>query len=222
VGVTSTSPPRTRTRLEELLPLYRSWASSAEVRFVNVGTEVDGVASTPSASGEAGMMIDIHDEYRLTATSAPAQLMTVEGIRGNEECPRAHNCALPSPFPLRPATTPPAVTTAASRTLAPTSSPSRVTTPMAVLSSTTTRMYKAEPELDFCVRCRPFVTTRAPSRQDRTYATIGGARDAWFVGSINALELRTLTIPLAFHDPASPTPRTSTATARRTVPTAPA
>ena len=43
------------------------------------------------------MMVDIHDEYRLTGIQKTfPNVMTVEGICGNEEMPcAAHNCALP-------------------------------------------------------------------------------------------------------------------------------
>ena len=47
--------------------------------------------------GEYGLMVDIHDEYRPTGFSRTyPNLMTQEGIRGNEEMPDAtHNMTLP-------------------------------------------------------------------------------------------------------------------------------
>ena len=109
-------------RLDELLPLYTSWGIvGMKYGFVNVGSQKWTVwlSDAIRKAGEARMMIDIHDEYRLTGNQRTwPNVMTVEGIRGNEEMPEApHNCALPfTRYLCGPATTRPAGTTDASKT----------------------------------------------------------------------------------------------------------
>jgi alpha-glucosidase len=87
-------------RLDDLLPLYKSWGvAGMKYGFVNVGSQqwTAWLHDAIRKAGEAGMMIDIHDEYRLTGNQRTwPNVMTVEGIRGNEGMPAApHNCALP-------------------------------------------------------------------------------------------------------------------------------
>ena len=87
-------------QLDDLLPLYRQWGiSGIKFGFVQVGNQQwstwlhDAVAKC----AEYGLMVDIHDEYRPTGLSRTyPNLMTQEGIRGNEEMPDAgHNVLLP-------------------------------------------------------------------------------------------------------------------------------
>jgi alpha-glucosidase len=64
-------------------------------------------------------------------------------------------------------------------------------------------MYKADPELDFW-RQIPTVwdDTKVLNAKIGAYATVARRSGGdWFVGSINALERRTLTIPLTFLTP---------------------
>ncbi len=87
-------------RLDDLLPLYKSWGvAGLKYGFVNVGSQkwTTWLSDAIRKAGEAGLMIDIHDEYRVTGNQRTwPNMMTVEGIRGNEEMPAAaHNCALP-------------------------------------------------------------------------------------------------------------------------------
>lgn len=67
--------------------------------FVNVGNQEwrKWVTDAIAAAAERKLLVDIHDEYRLTGIQKTyPNVMTVEGICGNEEMPNAaHDCALP-------------------------------------------------------------------------------------------------------------------------------
>ena len=87
-------------QLDEILPLYKSWGiAGIKFGFVQVGSQVwtkwmhDAVAKCAAY----GLIVDVHDEYRPTGVSRTwPNLMTQEGIRGNEEFPDAtHNVTLP-------------------------------------------------------------------------------------------------------------------------------
>lgn len=87
-------------QLNELLPLYQQWGiSGIKFGFVQIGNQQwstwlhDAVAKC----AEYGIMVDIHDEYRPTGLSRTyPNLLTQEGIGGNEEMPDAtHNVTLP-------------------------------------------------------------------------------------------------------------------------------
>lgn len=87
-------------QLDQLLPLYREWGiSGIKFGFVHIGSQQwstwlhDAVAKC----AEYGIMVDVHDEYRPTGLSRTyPNLLTQEGIRGNEEMPDAdHNTLLP-------------------------------------------------------------------------------------------------------------------------------
>ena len=87
-------------QLDELLPLYKSWGvAGLKFGFVQVGSQLSTrwVHEAVAKCARAGLMVDIHDEYRPTGTSRTwPNLMTQEGIRGNEEFPDAtHNTVLP-------------------------------------------------------------------------------------------------------------------------------
>ena len=67
--------------------------------FVNVGNQEwrRWVTDAIAAAADRELLVDIHDEYRLTGIQKTyPNVMTVEGICGNEEMPNAaHDCALP-------------------------------------------------------------------------------------------------------------------------------
>ncbi len=80
-------------QLDTLLPLYRQWGvSGVKYGFVNVGSQ-DWTRWLHNAIGKAAdhqLMVDVHDEYRGTGFSRTyPNLMTVEGIRGDEARPSA-------------------------------------------------------------------------------------------------------------------------------------
>ena len=87
-------------QLDTLLPLYKKWGlKGIKFGFVQIGNQrwSTWLHDAVRKCGEYGLMVDIHDEYRPTGFSRTyPNLMTQEGIRGNEEMPDAtHNTILP-------------------------------------------------------------------------------------------------------------------------------
>ena len=87
-------------QLDELLPLYRKWGiSGIKFGFVQIGNQQwsTWLHDAVSKCAEYKLMVDIHDEYRPTGLSRTyPNLLTQEGIGGNEEMPDAtHNVTLP-------------------------------------------------------------------------------------------------------------------------------
>ena len=87
-------------QLDSILPLYKKWGiKGIKFGFVQVGNQrwTTWLHEAVKKCAEYGMMVDIHDEYRPTGFSRTyPNLMTQEGIRGNEEMPDAnHNTTLP-------------------------------------------------------------------------------------------------------------------------------
>jgi alpha-glucosidase len=89
-----------QNQLDEILPLYKSWGiKGIKFGFVQVGSQVwtKWMHEAVKKCAEYGLMVDIHDEYRPTGFCRTfPNLMTQEGIYGNEEFPDAtHNATLP-------------------------------------------------------------------------------------------------------------------------------
>ncbi len=87
-------------QLDELLPLYKKWGiKGIKFGFVQIGNQhwSTWLHDAVKKCAEYEMLVDIHDEYRPTGFSRTyPNLMTQEGIRGNEEMPDAtHNTILP-------------------------------------------------------------------------------------------------------------------------------
>jgi alpha-glucosidase len=87
-------------QLDELLPLYKKWGlKGIKFGFVLVGNQhwSTWLHDAIRKCAEYEIMVDIHDEYRPTGFSRTyPNLLTQEGIRGNEEFPDAtHNVILP-------------------------------------------------------------------------------------------------------------------------------
>jgi len=78
-------------QLDEVLPLLKSWGvAGVKYGFVNVGPQkwTDWLHEAVRKAAKYGLMVDIHDEYRPTGYSRTfPNLMTQEGIRGDEESP---------------------------------------------------------------------------------------------------------------------------------------
>jgi alpha-glucosidase len=78
-------------QLDDILPLYRSWGvEGVKYGFVNVGPQkwTTWLHDAVRKAAEHHLMVDIHDEYRPTGYSRTyPNLMTQEGIRGDEESP---------------------------------------------------------------------------------------------------------------------------------------
>jgi alpha-glucosidase len=87
-------------QLDEFLPLYEQWGvKGVKYGFVNVGSQrwTAWLHDAVRKAAEHHLVVDIHDEYRPTGLSRTwPNLLTQEGVRGNEEMPPAeHNLILP-------------------------------------------------------------------------------------------------------------------------------
>lgn len=87
-------------QLDKILPLYRKWGiKGIKFGFVQIGNQqwTTWLHSAVRKCADYGLMVDIHDEYRPTGYSRTyPNLLTQEGVRGNEEMPDAnHNTLLP-------------------------------------------------------------------------------------------------------------------------------
>ncbi|MFV0290924.1 MAG: glycoside hydrolase family 97 catalytic domain-containing protein [Mangrovibacterium sp.] len=85
---------------ETLFPLYQSWGlKGVKFGFVQVGSSewTSWMHKAIRKAAECQLLVDVHDEYRPTGYSRTyPNLMTQEGIAGNEEMPDAtHNVTLP-------------------------------------------------------------------------------------------------------------------------------
>jgi len=78
-------------QLDDLLPLYNSWGiKGMKYGFVRYGSQeaTSWLHDAVRKAANYQMMVDVHDEYRTTGfTRTYPNLMTVEGIRGDEETP---------------------------------------------------------------------------------------------------------------------------------------
>lgn len=199
-------------RLDELLPIYASWGvAGIKYGFINVGPQkwTAWASDAIRKAGEAGFLVDIHDEYRLTGNQRTyPNVLTVEGVGGNEEMPDAvHNCALAftrylsGPADYTPCWYADRVKNTRAHQLA---LPAVYFSPFQFLFwYDRPQSYKGDPELDFWKQI-PTVwdETRAINGRIGDYATIARrSGEQWFVGSINAGERRTLPISLSFLKP---------------------
>lgn len=80
-------------QLDELLPLYKEWGvSGVKYGFVRVGSQEssDWLHTAIRKAAEHELMVDVHDEYRPVGFGRTyPNLMTVEGVRGDEAAPTA-------------------------------------------------------------------------------------------------------------------------------------
>lgn len=78
-------------QLDEILPLYKKWGvKGLKFGFVDVGSQesTTWLHHAVRLAAKYQLMVDIHDEYRPTGYSRTyPNLMTQEGIRGDEESP---------------------------------------------------------------------------------------------------------------------------------------
>jgi alpha-glucosidase len=83
-----------------LFPLYERWGiSGVKIGFVDVGSQqrTEWITETIRKAAEHHLLVDIHDSYRTTGyTRTYPNLLTVEGIRGNEHFPTPeHDATIP-------------------------------------------------------------------------------------------------------------------------------
>lgn len=87
-------------QIDEILPLFEKWGvKGVKYGFVNTSTQAwtRWLYSAVAKAAAHHLMVDIHDEFRPTGLSRTwPNLLTQEGIRGNEEFPDAtHNTVMP-------------------------------------------------------------------------------------------------------------------------------
>jgi len=183
-----------------------------KIGFVDVGPQAETawITETIQKAAEHHLLLNIHDGYRSTGLSRTwPNLMTVEGIRGNEHFPTAeHNCTLP--FTRYVAGPGDYTVCYYDKRLTHTTHAHQLA--MAVVSFSPLQwifwydrpsQYHGEPEVEF-FREVPTVwdETRVLNGRIGEFATIVRRKgDAWFIGTINAKEARTLKVPLAFLTP---------------------
>jgi alpha-glucosidase len=195
-----------------LFPLYEKWGlKGIKIGFVDVGPqeETAWITETIKKAAEHHLMLNIHDGYRPTGNNRTyPNLMTVEGIRGNEHMPTPeHNCTLPF---TRYIAGPADYTVCYYDKRKKTTCAHQLA--MAVVSFSPLQwifwydkpsMYQDEPEIEF-FRQVPTVwdDTKVINGKIGQYATIARrSGDDWFLGTINNTEERELQVPLDFLAP---------------------
>ncbi|MDR2683215.1 MAG: glycoside hydrolase family 97 protein [Dysgonamonadaceae bacterium] len=198
-------------QLDEILPLYKKWGiKGIKFGFVQVGNQhwTTWLHDAVRKCAEHQLLVDIHDEYRPTGFSRTyPNLLTQEGIRGNEEFPDAtHNTILPFTRFLVGAGDyticyfDPRIKTTHAHQLA---LAAVYYSPLQFLYwYDTPDRYNGEPEVEFF--------DNVPTVWDDTHVIDGAigeyvsiarrSGDEWFVGAITNNDTREISIPLAFLD----------------------
>lgn len=199
-------------QLDELLPLFQKWGvAGIKFGFVNVGSQqwTKWVHEAVRKCADYRMVVDIHDDYRPTGWSRTyPNLLTQEGIHGNEEMPTAReNVTVPfTRFSCGAADyticyySPRLLTTRAHQLAASVVYYSPI---QLIFWYDKPSQFRDEPELE--------VFKQVPTTWDETrvihgkigqFVTIARRKgEQWFIGSMNANERRKLEIPLDFLKP---------------------
>ena len=199
-------------QLDEILPLYQKWGiKGVKYGFVQVGTQpwTTWLHEAVRKAAAHRLMVDIHDEYRPTGYERTyPNLMTQEGIRGNECMPSAeHNLILPFTRMLCGAGD---YTVCWYTNRIQTTHAHQLACSVVFYSPLQflfwydrPAMYRGEPELDFFKHVpTTWDETRVIHGQTGQFATIARrTADQWYVGTLNAGAGRELQIPLAFLEP---------------------
>jgi len=198
-------------QLDTILPLYEQWGiAGVKYGFVQVGSQqwTTWLHHAVRKAAEHHLMVDIHDEYRPTGYSRTyPNLLTQEGIGGNETMPPPEQ-NLVYPFTRF-------LCGAADYTICWMSGRVKGTRAHQMAAAVVyysplqfvfwyDRPQKVpdDPELEF-FRQVPTVwdDTRVLAGRIGQYVTTARrSGDRWFVGTMNAVQRRTLSIPLAFLD----------------------
>mgnify|MGYP004695951701 FL=1 len=194
--------------LDQLLPLYEKWGiCGIKFGFVQIGSQewTTWLHNAVKKSADHHIMVDIHDEYRPTGWSRTyPNLMTQEGIGGNEEMPDAeHNTILPfTRFLCGPADYTPCYFNGRVKN----TKAHQLAMPVVYYSPITflywydlPNVYKGEKELDFWKYC-PTVWDESKALQGEIGEYIVQAHRSgndWFVGAMNGLQARDITLNTA-------------------------
>lgn len=187
--------------LDQILPLYEKWGiSGIKFGFVQIGSQewTTWLHNAVKKCADHHIMVDIHDEYRPTGWSRTyPNLMTQEGIGGNEEMPDAeHNTILPfTRFLCGPADYTPCYFNGRVKN----TKAHQLAMPVVYYSPITflywydlPNVYNGEKELDFWKHC-PTVWDESKALEGEIGEYIVQARrsgDEWFVGAMNGLAAR--------------------------------
>ncbi|MGD0501026.1 MAG: glycoside hydrolase family 97 catalytic domain-containing protein [Bryobacteraceae bacterium] len=193
-----------------LFPLYEKWGlAGVKIGFVKVGAQQDTawITETVRKAAEHHLMLDIHDAYRPTGyTRLYPNLLTVEGIRGNENWPTPeHDATIPFTRYLAGS---------ADYTICYFSSPQLKNTHghqlgMTIISYSPLQWvfwydrpsgYRGEPEISWFERL-PTVwdETRAPLGEIGKYAVEARRSGTdWFVGAVGDSQGNNLRLPMKF------------------------
>ena len=194
--------------LDKILPLYEKWGiSGIKFGFVQIGSQewTTWLHNAVKKCADYHLMVDIHDEYRPTGWSRTyPNLMTQEGIGGNEEMPAAdHNVVLPfTRFLCGPADYTPCYFNGRVKN----TKAHQLAMPVVYYSPVTflywydlPNAYKGEKELDFWKHC-PTVWDESKALAGEIGEYIVQARRSgndWFVGTMNGLQARDITLNTA-------------------------
>ncbi|ADY54278.1 Glycoside hydrolase 97 [Pseudopedobacter saltans DSM 12145] len=196
-------------QLDELLPLYKKWGiKGIKFGFVQIGNQhwSTWLHDAIKKCAQYEMLVDIHDEYRPTGFSRTyPNLMTQEGVRGNEEMPDAiHNTILPFTRFLAGA---------ADYTICYYNNRIKTThahqLAMAAVYYSPLQFlywydhpsaYQGEPEIEFFDKVKTvWDDTKAVAGDVGEYVTIARrSGNDWFLGSLNNNDARNVTTPLTF------------------------
>lgn len=195
-------------QLDQILPLYEKWGiRGIKFGFVQIGSQewTTWLHNAVKKCADHHIMVDIHDEYRPTGWSRTyPNLMTQEGIGGNEEMPDAeHNTILPfTRFLCGPADYTPCYFNGRVKN----TKAHQLAMPVVYYSPITflywydlPNVYKGEKELDFWKYC-PTVWDESKALQGEIGEYIVQARRSgndWFVGAMNGLQARDITLNTA-------------------------
>ena len=191
--------------LDQILPLYEKWGiSGIKFGFVQIGSQewTTWLHNAVKKCADHHIMVDIHDEYRPTGWSRTyPNLMTQEGIGGNEEMPNAeHNTILPfTRFLCGPADYTPCYFNGRVKN----TKAHQLAMPVVYYSPITflywydlPNAYKGEKELDFWKEC-PTIWDESKALDGEIGEYIVQARRSgndWFVGAMNGLTARNICI----------------------------
>lgn len=196
-------------QLDSILPLYKKWGiKGIKFGFVQVGNQrwTTWLHEAVKKCAEYGIMVDIHDEYRPTGFSRTyPNLMTQEGIRGNEEMPDAtHNTILPfTRFLSGPAD----YTICYYNTRVKNTHAHQLALSVVYYSPIQflywydqPSAYQGEPEIEFFDKVKTvWDDTKVIDGKVGEFITVARrSGNEWFVGSITNTEARTVAVPLSF------------------------
>ncbi len=205
-------------QMDEIFPLYQQWGiSGVKFGFVHVGSHrwTTWLYDAVKKAAKHQLMVDVHDALRPTGYSRTyPNLMTQEGIYGNEEMPDAtQNTTLPfTRFVAGAADYTPAYYHRkefkdVSRFIKNTPA-HQLALPVIYYSplqwlywyDIPSRDYQGEPEVEFWEHC-PTVWDDTEVLEGKIGEYIAVARQSneeWYIGAITNTESRTLTIPFYF------------------------